>query len=84
MIKVLITQEEPFRKVKKGEPWGSRNDIAKHEIPAARLVLFTDGSIEFVHEIDFRKKYNDLILQLKNNEISQKYTSMIDLKVVLE
>lgn len=62
---VLAFQRESFRRVKNGERWGGRGEIAKYEIPAARLVLFADRSIRFVDESDFQRKYGWLLVEPK-------------------
>lgn len=54
---ILAYRKDPFRKVEKGEPWGGNGQVAKREIPAARLVLFKNGSIGFLEESDFRTIY---------------------------
>ncbi len=60
---IIAFQQHPFRRVKEGEPWGGHGEVAKHEIPAARLVLFADGSIKFVEESDFQRTYAWLVVQ---------------------
>jgi hypothetical protein len=63
---ILAFRREPFRRVRKGEPWGGHGEVAKYEIPAARLVLFADGSITFVGESDFQRHYEWLLVRTKS------------------
>ena len=63
---ILAFRREPFRRVRKGEPWGGAGEVVKYEIPAARLVLFADGSIKFVDESDFQRQYEWLLVQTKS------------------
>lgn len=58
---VLAFQRKPFRRLAAGEPWGGRGQVARHDIPAARLVLLADGTIEFVEESEFKRKYLALL-----------------------
>lgn len=58
---VLAFRRKPFRQVKHGEPWGGHGQVAKYDVPEARLVLLEDGSIEFVMESDFAKTFQKLL-----------------------
>lgn len=84
---ILAFRREPFRRVRKGEPWGGAGEVAKYEIPAARLVLFADGSIKFVDELDFQEKYEWLLGRIppaKNEGISGECRPGTDLGFGLE
>lgn len=54
---VIAYKRRPFRKVEAGEPWGGNGEVAKKEMPASRLVLFSDGSMKFIKEVEFEKRY---------------------------
>jgi hypothetical protein len=66
---ILAFQNEPFQPVKANEPWGGHGEVAKHDIPSARLVLFSDGSIEFIDESEFQKKFSFLLAESENGGI---------------
>jgi hypothetical protein len=67
---ILAYQKKPFQHVKSGKPWGGNGEAAKYDIPSARLVLFNDGSIKFIEEADFQKKYKSFldVNEDKNNK----------------
>jgi hypothetical protein len=65
---VLAFRKQKFRKVGKGEPWGGSGEVAKNSIPAARLVLFSDGSVKYVNDSVFLKEYKSLLAVNENNK----------------
>lgn len=66
---IIAVQKEPVRGVKKGEPWGGNGEVARDDIPAARLMLFTDGSIKLVNAADFERRYTDFGVESKLVEL---------------
>jgi hypothetical protein len=65
---ILAFRKKKFREVEKGEPWGGSGEVAKNTIPAARLILFSDGSIKYVNDFIFQKKYKSLLTVNESNK----------------
>lgn len=79
---ILAFQEGQLRKVKKGEAWGGSGQVANRDIPAARLILFADRSIEFIDASDFRRKYGDLLRGTEAGQALTKKQNVVLAKLV--